>query len=183
MENDPANRKASWQKGYVQVYTGNGKGKTTAAFGLALRAAGAGLPVFIAQFAKVGEYSETFALQRFSDLIILRQFGSGRFIRGEPSEEDVRTAKDGLKEAAEALHSGKYKVVVLDEANIAAFFGLFSVEDLLALINDKPGDVELLITGRNADPRIVDRADLVTEMRDVKHYYNHGVQARKGIEC
>ena len=108
MENDPANRTAHWQKGYVQVYTGNGKGKTTAAFGLALRAAGAGLPVFIAQFAKVGEYSETFALQRFSDLIMLRQFGSGRFIRGEPSEEDVRTAKDGLKEAGEALRSGKY---------------------------------------------------------------------------
>jgi cob(I)alamin adenosyltransferase len=182
MENDPANKTASWQKGYVQVYTGNGKGKTTAAFGLALRAAGAGLPVFIAQFAKGGKYSETFALQRFSDLITLRQFGSGRFISGEPSKEDVRAAKDGLKEAGEALHSGKYKVVILDEANIATFFELFSVEDLLALIDDKPGDVELLITGRNADPRIVDRADLVTEMCDVKHYYDHGVQARKGIE-
>jgi cob(I)alamin adenosyltransferase len=182
MGNDRTSINASWQKGYVQVYTGNGKGKTTAAFGLALRAAGAGLRVFIAQFVKGGEYSETFALQRFNDLITLRQFGSGRFIRGEPAEDDIRAAKDGLKETEEALHSGKYKVVILDEANIATFYELFSVEDLLALIDHKPDDVELLITGRNADSRILEKADLVTEMCDVKHYYVNGVRAREGIE-
>ena len=182
MESDPASKTVSWQKGYVQVYTGNGKGKTTAAFGLALRAAGAGLPVFIAQFAKAGEYSESVALQRFSDLITLRQYGSGRFIRGEPSEEDVRAARKGLQETGEALHSGKYRLVILDEANIATFFGLFPVEDLLALIQDKPVDVELVITGRNADPSVLNRADLITEMREIKHYYVNGVRARKGIE-
>ena len=182
MVNDRTNENEPWRRGYVQVYTGNGKGKTTAAFGLALRAAGAGLPVFIAQFAKAMEYSEIIALKRFSDLITLRQYGRGCFIRGKPAEEDIRAAKFGLKESGEALQSGKYKVVILDEANIATFFELFAVEDLLALIDGKPGEVELLITGRNADARILDRADLVTEMREVKHYYANGVQARKGIE-
>jgi cob(I)alamin adenosyltransferase len=182
MENNRTNEKTFWRKGYVQVYTGDGKGKTTAAFGLALRAAGAGLPVFIAQFVKAGEYGEITALQRFSDLITLRQYGGGGFILGKPSEKDIRAARAGLKEAGEALQSGKYKVVILDEANIATFFELFPVEDLLAMIDRKPEDVELLITGRNADPKVLDRADLVTEMREVKHYYVKGVKAREGIE-
>ena len=182
MANQAKNGKKSWEKGYVQVYTGNGKGKTTAAFGLALRAAGAGLPVFIAQFAKGGNYSEIEAFKRFDDLVTLRQYGRGRFIRGKPAEEDIRAAKEGLAEIREILPSGKYKVVILDEANIATFFELFPVEDLLALIDEKPDDVELVITGRNTDPAIIERADLVTEMKEVKHYYIDGVQARKGIE-
>ncbi len=173
---------APWTKGYVQIYTGDGKGKTTAAFGLALRAAGAGLPVFIAQFMKGGDYSEVRALGRFEDLITLRQYGRGRFIRGKPAEEDIRAAKEGLAEVRSILRSGRYRVVILDEAGIAAFYGLVSVEDLLALIDGKPADVELVITGRRADPRLLARADLVTEMREVKHYYSGGVQARRGIE-
>ena len=166
----------------MQVYTGNGKGKTTAAFGLALRAAGAGLPVFIGQFVKGMEYSELNAFKRFDDLITLRQYGRGCFIHGKPEEEDVRAAAEGLAEIREVLRSGKFKIVILDEANIAVFFELFSVEDLLALIDDKPEEVELLITGRYADPKVLERADLVTEMCEVKHYYTEGVQARDGIE-
>ena len=182
MANKQTGGRTEWQKGYVQVYTGNGKGKTTAAFGLAMRAAGAGLPVFIAQFAKGGDYSEVRAFGRFDDFVTLKQYGSGRFIRGEPSEEDIRAAQDGLSEIREILHSGKYRVVILDEANIATFFKLISVDDLAALIDERPEDVELVITGRNADPKIIEKADLVTEMREIKHYYTEGVQARNGIE-
>jgi cob(I)alamin adenosyltransferase len=174
--------KAPWRKGYVQLYTGNGKGKTTAAFGLALRAAGAGLPVFIAQFMKSGDYGEVRAFRRFEDLVTMRQYGSGRFVHGKPTEEDVRAAREGFSEVRSVLASGKYKVVILDEAVIATFFDLFSVEDLLALIDGRPEGVELLITGRNADPRLVEKADLVTEMREIKHYYVEGVAARDGIE-
>jgi cob(I)alamin adenosyltransferase len=181
-ERDGVQGKRPWKKGYVQIYTGNGKGKTTAAFGLAMRAAGAGLPVFIAQFMKSGRYSETRAFERLADLVTLRQYGSGRFVHGKPSEEDALAAIEGLKEARVALQSGKYKVVILDEAVIAVFFDLFTVEDLLDLIAARPDEVELVITGRNADPRLLEKADLVTEMREVKHYYAAGVQARDGIE-
>jgi len=182
MAKEQKSGKTAWRKGYVQIYTGNGKGKTTAAFGLALRAAGAGLPVFIAQFAKGGDYSEIRAFGRFEDLIKLKQYGREGFIHGEPTEEDIRAAQEALSEIREILHSGKYKVVILDEANIATFFELISVSDLAALIDDRPEDVELVITGRNADPVIIDKADLVTEMREVKHYYTEGVPARPGIE-
>ena len=171
-----------WPRGYVHVYTGDGKGKTTAALGLALRAAGAGLRVFIAQFAKGGHCCELDALARFADLIVLEQYGTGRFIRGKPTDEDVAAAGRGLREATAALASGDYAVVILDEANIAAHLGLFSVDELLALIEAKPEAVELVVTGRRADPRVVHRADLVTEMRAVKHYHAKGVRARKGIE-
>ena len=173
---------ASWQKGYVHVYTGNGKGKTTAAFGLALRAAGAGLPVFIGQFVKGMKYSEIGAIEKFSSLITVRQYGRGCFIRNQPQEEDIIAARSGLKEVQQVLCSGKFKVVVLDEANIATHFKLFSVDDLLDLIDSKPDEMELVITGRNADPKVIERTDLVTEMREIKHYYACGVEARTGIE-
>jgi cob(I)alamin adenosyltransferase len=171
-----------WNAGYIQVYTGNGKGKTTAAFGLALRAAGAGLRVFIAQFVKGMKYSEIEAFERFADLITVKQYGRGCFIRNAPKGEDTQAASVGLEEVQLVLYSGEYKVVILDEANIATYFGLFSVDDLLALIDLKPPDVELVITGRNVDSRVLDRADLVAEMREVKHYYTRGIEARKGIE-
>ncbi|HUL23870.1 MAG TPA: cob(I)yrinic acid a,c-diamide adenosyltransferase [Thermodesulfobacteriota bacterium] len=171
-----------WNLGFLQVYTGNGKGKTTAAFGLALRAAGAGLRVFIAQFVKGMKYSEIEAFERFSDLITVRQYGRGCFIRDAPKEEDTRVASVGLHEVQQVLCSGDYKVIILDEANIATHFRLFSVDDLLALIDLKPPDVELVITGRNVDRRVLERADLVTEMREIKHYYTKGVAARRGIE-
>ncbi len=173
---------APWQRGYVQTYTGDGKGKTTAAMGLALRAAGAGAKVFIAQFAKGRKTSELTALARLSDVITIKQYGRGRFIRGEPEPEDIEAARAGLKEAARIIASGEYPLVILDEANIAVHLGLFSADDLLAVIEVRPEHVELVITGRRADPRVVDAADLVTEMREVKHYYNQGVPARKGID-
>ena len=169
-------------KGYVQVYTGDGKGKTTAALGLALRAAGAGLKVFIAQFVKGAEYNEIKALGRFSDLIVLKQCGRDCFIYRDPCEEDKRLACAGLEEAEEAMLSGNYQVIILDEANIATYFSLFPVERLLETIRKKPAGVELVLTGRKADPRVLEIADLVTEMCEIKHYYQKGVEAREGIE-
>ena len=114
--------------------------------------------------------------------ITIEQFGRGCFIDGPPTEPDVAAARRGLEQARRILTSGEYDVVILDEANIAAHFGLFSVQDLLELIEAKPDRVELVITGRRAHPDLVKRADLVTEMLDIKHYYHAGVQARKGIE-
>ncbi len=169
-------------RGYVQVYTGDGKGKTTAAVGLALRAAGAGLRVFIAQFVKSGRYSEIKALERFSDMIECRQYGRGCWLSGNPTEEDSKAARGALLEIREIIRSGRYQVVILDEANIATFFKLIDVEDLIDLIDLKPERVELVFTGRQADSRILRRADLVTEMREVKHYYRKDVKAREGIE-
>jgi cob(I)alamin adenosyltransferase len=169
-------------KGYIQVYTGNGKGKTTAALGLAIRAAGAGLKVFIAQFIKMGEYSEIHALKRFSDLITIEQYGLGRFIKGKPSPEDIEAAGKGLERIENIIDSREYPVIILEEANVAVACGLFSVEDLLKIIDKKPDDLEIVITGRNAMPEIIERADLVTEMKEIKHYYQKGVKARVGIE-
>ena len=168
--------------GYVQVYTGDGKGKTTAAMGLALRAAGAGLKVFIAQFVKSEKYSEIFALERFPELITCRQYGSGCWLQGRPSDEDVRLAKSALEEVRRIVAAGGHDVVILDEANIATYFGLLTVDDLTALIDIKPPGVELVFTGRKADPKLIERADLVSEMREVKHYYQKGVLARKGFD-
>jgi len=169
-------------KGYIQVYTGNGKGKTTAALGLAIRAAGAGLKVFIAQFIKMGEYSEIKALKRFKDLITVEQFGSGRFIKGTPSASDIEAARKGVEKIKAAFTSGQHNVVIMEEANVAAGLGILSVEDILKIMDEKPKDVELVITGRGADSRIIEKADLVTEMKEVKHYFQKGVKARIGID-
>ncbi|MFC1541464.1 cob(I)yrinic acid a,c-diamide adenosyltransferase [Candidatus Latescibacterota bacterium] len=169
-------------KGYVQVYTGDGKGKTTAALGLALRAAGAGLHVFIAQFVKKGNYSELESLKRFEDMIVIKQYGRTKFIKDEIAEEDRECAQRGLKEVREILSSGTYQLVILDEANIATYFKLFSPRELLELIQSKSEHIEIVITGRNADALILEHADLVTEMRDVKHYHDKGVKARTGLE-
>ncbi len=168
--------------GYVHVYTGDGKGKTTAALGLALRAAGAGWNVFFAQFAKGCPTSETTALDRFADRITVRQYGSRGFVVGDPKGTDTEAAWRGLAECGEAILSGDYRLIILDEANVGPMLRLFPVDELIALIDSKPDEVELVITGRGADPRVVNRADLVTEMREVKHYYRRGVTARAGIE-
>lgn len=169
-------------QGYVQVYTGDGKGKTTAALGLALRAAGAGLKVFIGQFIKSAPYSEIKALERFSDLITVKQFGRGCFIRGNPCQADIDVARQALDAIGEALGSGDYDLVIADEANVAFGCKLICEADLLALIDLRPPQVELVLTGRNAPPAVLDRADLVTEMKCLRHYYEKGVMARKGIE-
>ncbi len=169
-------------KGYVQVYTGNGKGKTTAVLGLSIRAAGAGFKVFIAQFMKNGDYSEIKALKRFSDLITVEQFGSGCFVRGKPTPEDIECAQKGIEKIKSIVSSGNYKMIILDEANVAVKLGLFPVKDILSIIDNKPEKVEIVITGRNADQRIIEKSDLVTEMKEIKHYFQKGVKARVGIE-
>ncbi|AHF97420.1 MAG: cob(I)yrinic acid a,c-diamide adenosyltransferase [Desulfurella sp.] len=171
------------EKGYVQVYTGNGKGKTTAAIGLTIRALGAGLKVLFVQFVKGLPYSEHKALSRFENLTI-KQFGRPEFIHSKPSDEDIKAAKDGYNYVMDIFTNSPnlFDVVVLDEANIAVFFGLFSDDELIELIDKKPQNTELIITGRYATQKVIDRADLVTEMKEIKHYYTQGVIARDGIE-
>ncbi len=168
-------------RGYIQVYTGNGKGKTTAALGLALRAAGAGFLVFIGQFLKAASSSEHKALSRFRDLIIIKAYGREGLLK-EINSIDIKLAKEGLKDCKKAILSEKYKLVILDEANVAVHFNLFSIEELLEVILNKPPSLELVITGRHAHKKLIEIADLVTEMKEIKHYYQKGVLARKGIE-
>jgi cob(I)alamin adenosyltransferase len=175
-------REDAMEQGYVHVYTGNGKGKTTAALGLAMRAAGAGRRVFIAQFAKGRESSEQLAFGRLSDRVVFRQFGAPAFVRGIPGQNDRQLADDGLQQTRAALLSGEYGMVILDEAGIAVMLGLVSVDSLLELIDARPPHVEVIITGRGVDERILSRADLVTEMLEVKHYYRRGILGRVGIE-
>jgi cob(I)alamin adenosyltransferase len=169
-------------KGYVQIYTGNGKGKTTAALGLAIRAAGAGLNVFLAQFIKGRQYSELNALERLSDRIKVEQYGLPRFINGKPSAPDIEAAHYGLERVKSSMLSGRFDMIIVDEGNVAVTYGLLAKQDLFDLIDMKPESVELVITGRDALPEIIDKADLVTEMKAVKHYYNKGVDARVGVE-
>jgi len=169
-------------KGYIQVYTGNGKGKTTAALGLSLRAAGAGLKVYFAQFVKGMDYSELHSIKRLSENITLRQYGRDCFIHKEPDEKDKKIARNGFDEVSKIISEGRHEIVVLDEINIAIYYKLISVDEVLKLIERKPGNVELVLTGRNVDSKIIKRADLVTEMKEIKHYYQNGIHARKGIE-
>jgi cob(I)alamin adenosyltransferase len=169
-------------KGYIQVYTGNGKGKTTAALGLTLRAVGAGRKVFFAQFVKGQVYSEVKALQHYVPSVEVRQYGLNCFIRNTPTPADIEAARKGLEEVRRVILSGEYDLVVLDEASIAVFYGLFSATELTDTIKLKPDETEIVVTGRYAAPELTDLADLVTEMREIKHYYNDGVEAREGIE-
>ena len=169
-------------KGYVHIYTGDGKGKTTAAIGLALRATGAGMKVFIVQFLKGKPSSEFIPLAKLSDSITFAQYGRDCLINDKPTEEDKDLALRGLKEAREAIVSGKYDLIILDEVIVAVLFDLLSVDDLLDLIKKKPEHVELVFTGRKAHPKLIETADLVTEMKEIKHYYTQGVLARAGIE-
>ncbi|PIE60336.1 MAG: cob(I)yrinic acid a,c-diamide adenosyltransferase [Desulfobulbus propionicus] len=169
-------------KGYVQVYTGMGKGKTTAAIGLAIRAAGAGLKVYIGQFIKDAPYSELAILKMLAGYITIRQYGRGCFLIKSPEQEDVEAARQGLIELTAALTSGEYDVVIADEINVAHDLKLLSEDDLLQLISIRPEQVELVMTGINAPAGVLEKADLVTEMKEVKHYFRHGVLARKGFE-
>lgn len=164
-------------KGYVQVYTGDGRSKTTAAIGLSIRAAGAGLKVYIARFIMMGDNSEIRALKKFSDFITVEQIGLGRFIKGKPSEEDIEAARTGIEKVKSLMRSSDYNIIILEEANEAAKCGLISVREILDLISSKPEKVELVITGRGADPEVIEKADLVTEMKEIKHYYKKGVPA------
>jgi len=168
--------------GYTQVYTGNGKGKTTAMLGLALRAIGAGLRVYIGQFMKNAQYNEVAAIKNHLPMVTFEQYGGNYDLGGMAYDSDFAAAEAGLKKAREAMLSGKYNVIALDEINMAATVGLLPIEAVLDLIKNKPHNVELVLTGRYAPMEVVVAADLVTEMHDVKHYYNRGVPARDGIE-
>jgi len=171
------------ETGLIQVYTGNGKGKTSAAFGLALRAVGRGLNVYIIQFIKGGfDYGELYIVDKLPNLT-LKAFGRGRFITEKPpKKEDINLAEEALALAEEVIGNGEYDIVILDEINVALNLRLISLEKILELINNKPEHVELVLTGRYAPPEIIETADLVTEMREVKHPFSKGYQARKGIE-
>lgn len=169
-------------KGYVHVLTGNGKGKTTAAIGLAIRAAGAGMKIFLGQFVKKGEFSEIKALRRFADVITVEQFGREQLVDAKPDLEDIEAARKGLERVKQVIASGQYDMVILDEANVAVEFGLFPMLELLGIIINKPQNLELVITGRYAAARIMEMADMVTELHAKKHYYDRGTPARVGIE-
>ncbi len=166
---------------YLHIYTGNGKGKTTAAFGLALRAHFAQKRIFIGQFVKNMKYHETQVVDRLSGWEI-EQLGQGCFIDNDPSLEDVMMARDGLATCANKLSSGDYGLVILDELTIALFFKLLTREEVETALDQTAENTEVVITGRYAPDWLIDRADLVTEMKEVKHYYSEGVEARDGIE-
>jgi len=169
-------------KGLVHVYTGNGKGKTTAAFGLALRAIGAGMKVFIGQFVKGKQYNENLAVARYLKNITVKQYGLGCFIVNTPTEDDIIAAGKGLDEMRKIIKEGKHDLVIMDEVNIALYYKLIDVNQLIEIIKTKPDHVELVLTGRYAPQEIIDISDLVTEMKEVKHYYQQGIEARDGIE-
>jgi cob(I)alamin adenosyltransferase len=172
------------EQGLIQVYTGNGKGKTTASLGLALRAVGRELKVCMIQFMKGGgPYGEQMAAERLAPFLTIIQTGRPGWVNKEnPHEKDIELAAAALETAREAVTGGEYDLVILDEINGAVSMRLLPVEAVLDLMRVKPGNVELVLTGRNADQRVIEAADLVTEMREIKHYYKAGVPARVGIE-
>jgi cob(I)alamin adenosyltransferase len=173
------------EKGLVIVHTGNGKGKTTAALGLGLRAYGQGLKVFVVQFIKGGSrYGELAAINKLAPDFVIQPMGEG-FIKGSTEDkmaEHRAAAEEALKTAQEAIVSGKWDMIILDEINYAVKFGLIAAEDVLALLQDKPPSLHLVLTGRDAHEKFIAAADLVTEMKEVKHPYQKGIKAQKGIE-
>lgn len=175
---------AKLSKGFIQIYTGNGKGKTTSALGQALRAAGHGLKTYIIQFMKEYPYNELFAAKYLRDWITIEQYCGDDFVlRKElPGKDEILKAKAGLARAHQQMLSGNYDIIVLDEVCVSIYFKLIMVADVLSILDSKPGNVELILTGRYCPQELIDRADLVTEMKEVKHYYTKGVSARKGIE-
>ena len=172
------------ENGYIQVYTGNGKGKTTAAIGIAVRAAGANLKTCFVQFMKDFPYSELESLRHLSEWITIEQFGNDAFVfeKEKPSSELLETIEDGIVKAEEKMLSGKYDLIILDEICVSIYFNLITVNRVIEVINNKPKNVELVLTGRYCPEEILQKADLVTEMKEVKHYYQKGIEARKGIE-
>lgn len=171
------------EQGFLQIYTGNGKGKTTAAMGLALRAAGAGLRVYIGQFVKDMKYHEVLLMERALPQITIEQLGRGCFIDRPPDEQDRQAALNGLNRARQLMEQRQYDLMILDEFSIALVCGLFTERDALDLLDAKPASLELVLTGRYMPQSLLDRADLVTEMKEIRHYYaTQGLLARDGIE-
>jgi len=171
-------------KGYIQVYTGNGKGKTTAALGQALRAAGSGLKTFIVSFMKDFAYSELKSIQQLSQWIRLEQYGNDNFVfnKKPPGERDLKAAQEGLQKAREEMLCGEYDIVIMDEVCVAIYFGLLKTEAVVSILKEKPEPIELILTGRYCPEELIEEADIVTEMVEIKHYYQKGVSARRGIE-
>jgi len=170
------------KKGYIHVYTGPGKGKTTAALGLGIRATGAGLKVHMVQFMKGRRYSEIDTIEKIKNFTIT-QHGRDEFVSKEnPELIDIDLAQKGFKYSKEIINNGKYDMIILDEINVAVDYNLISLEDILKLLEEKPEKLELILTGRYAHPEIVRNADLVTEMLEIKHPYQQGIAARKGID-
>ena len=171
-------------KGYIQIYTGNGKGKTTASLGLALRAAGAGLKTHIVQFMKGQHYSELDAVKKLKGLIVIEQFGDKKFCKftDQPDPKYVKQAKAGFERLKELMASKACDILIADEVLTAVMFHLVAEDELLDLMKTKPDGIELVLTGRGATDRLMIAADLVTEMKEIKHYYQSNVSARKGIE-
>ena len=176
--------RARLSRGLVQVYTGDGKGKTTAGLGLALRAAGHGLRSALFCFMKTDDtYGEIMGAARFAPWITVRAVGRETFVdRESPAWEDVRVAREGFAAAREATMGGEYDLVILDEINLVLDFGLVPVDEVLQLLRDKPHHVEIVLTGRSAPAAVLEAADLVTEMVERKHYYPKGIYARRGID-
>lgn len=170
------------EKGYIHVYAGPGKGKTTAALGLGLRAAGANFKVYMIQFMKGRRYSELDAVENLSNFTIV-QHGRDEFVnKDNPEQIDIDLAKEGFAHAKDVIKNGKYDMVILDEINVAIDFNLIDLDDVVKLVEGKPEKLELILTGRYADPEIMKIADLVTEMLEIKHPYQQGIKARKGID-
>ncbi len=168
-------------RGFVQVYTGNGKGKTTAALGLAIRAAGRGFSVFIGQFMKGVFYGEL-AIEKFTGgKVQIRQFGTDSLVH-TADEHDRRLAQKGLEICRNAVQSGNFNICVLDEVNIAVHMGLLDVKSVVELVKSRPENVEMILTGRYAPQEILDLADYISEMKEIRHPYQKGVPAREGIE-
>ncbi len=172
------------KQGCVQIFTGNGKGKSTAAFGTALRAAGHGYHTVIVQFMKTGDgYGETKSFQRLAPEVELYSYGSDSWVsKGNGSDEDIRLARAALAKAEEALADESVDILILDEINNAVWFELLDVDDVLALLAKRPAEMEIIMTGRNAAPELIDAADLVSEVCEIKHPYQKGIDAREGIE-
>ncbi|HLA38130.1 MAG TPA: cob(I)yrinic acid a,c-diamide adenosyltransferase [Candidatus Brocadiales bacterium] len=170
------------RRGTVQVYTGEGKGKTTAALGQALRAVGHGWKVLVIQFLKARQgVGEIAAAKDIPNLHIL-QFGSGHFVCNKPAQEDHALAQQAWQKARESTLSGEYDMIILDEINVAVHYKMLDVLEVLKLVEERPPHVELILTGRYAHPRLLEAADLVSEIKAVKHPYTSGVKAREGIE-
>lgn len=172
------------KQGFIQIYTGNGKGKSTAAIGQAVRAAGFGLKTYIAQFMKEYPYNELSSLKKLSEWIAIEQFGGDEFVyRKElPGKEELAKAKKGLQTAKEKMLSGDYDLIILDEAIVSIYFKLIESKDVVEFVKSKPENVELILTGRYCPEELIELADLVTEMKEVKHYYQKGITSRSGIE-
>ena len=165
----------------IQVYTGNGKGKTTAALGLALRAVGAGLNVYIAQFMKSGTFSEIKSIKKIPKIKV-EQFGGNRYKENKVKEADIKQAVKGYHRVKEIIAKGNFDVVILDEINVAICLKLLELHKVLELIKSAPKNLELVLTGRWANPKIIKQAGLVSEIKEIRHYYRKGIKARKGIE-